>query len=201
MSKRLVAFYTLCLVLMGAGWGLTMPLTKIAVSTGYGHFGLIFWQVVIGSALMGGICLLRGVPLRLDRKALGIYVIIALAGTIIPNTLSYQAAVHLPAGIMSLLISMIPMFGFVIALALGNDRFSWRRFAGLVSGLIGVLLIVAPGIDLGLAIPVFWAAIYLITVVCYGFEGNYIDKWGTDGLGPFRSCWAVLWSVSRWRCR
>ncbi|MCP4818147.1 MAG: EamA/RhaT family transporter, partial [Shimia sp.] len=35
------------LLAIGAGWGLTQPLTKIAVSEGYEPLGLIFWQLAI----------------------------------------------------------------------------------------------------------------------------------------------------------
>lgn len=35
----------LALILMGAGWGATQPLSKIAVSEGYRHFGIIVWQL------------------------------------------------------------------------------------------------------------------------------------------------------------
>ena len=186
MSGRQIAFYTLCLALMGAGWGATQPMTKIAVSTGYGHFGLVFWQLFLGAVLMGGICWVRRLPLVLNARAIRLYVILAMIGTILPNTISYQAAVHLPSGIMSLLLSMIPMFAFVIALALGNDSFRWRRVFGLAFGLVGVLIIIVPSVDLGQAVPVFLALAYLVTGMFYAFEGNYIAKWGTEGLGPFQ---------------
>lgn len=186
MSAREIAFFTGCLILMGAGWGMTQPLTKIAVSTGYGHFGLVFWQMVLGAVLMGVICAFACLPLPLNFRALRLYLTLAMVGTIVPNSLSYQAAVHLPAGIMSLLVSTVPMFAFVIALALGNDTLVWRRVIGLLFGLAGVLLIIAPAVDLGQQISVFWAGIYLITALCYAFEGNFIAKWGTLGLGPFQ---------------
>ena len=186
MTTGQIGFFTFVLVLMGAGWGLTLPLTKIAVSTGYGHFGLIFWQSVIGAMLMAAICLLRRLPLPLNARALRLYLIITMVGTVVPNSLSYQAAVHLPAGIMSLLLSMIPMFAFVIALALRIDSLAWKRVLGLAFGLVGVLLIIAPSVDLGREVSVFWGAAYLLTALCYGFEGNYIAKWGTEGLGPFQ---------------
>ena len=35
-------FYIFCLLLMGVGWGASIPLTKVAVSEGYQEFGLIF---------------------------------------------------------------------------------------------------------------------------------------------------------------
>lgn len=186
MTRRQVMLYSAFLVVMGAGWGITQPFTKIAVSTGYGHFGLVLWQMVIGAALMGMICALRRVALPLNFAALRLYLILAMIGTVLPNSISYQAAVYLPAGIMSLLISTVPMFAFVIALMLGNDHFRWRRVFGLIFGLVGVLLIVAPAVDLGQDIPVGWAAIYMVTALFYAFEGNYVNKWGTLNLDPFQ---------------
>jgi drug/metabolite transporter (DMT)-like permease len=186
VTPRDVAFFTGVLILMGAGWGISQPMTKIAVSTGYGPFGLLFWQTVIGVVLMGAICIARRLPLPLGHRAVRLYIILAMIGAVLPNAISYSAAVHLPSGIMSLLLSVIPMFAFVIALTLGTDSFRWRRVTGLCFGLVGVLIIIVPSVDLGQSIPVFWAAMYLVTALFYAFEGNYIAKWGTEGLGPFQ---------------
>ena len=40
---------TAFLLCLGAGWGLTQPLTKIAVTHGLEPFGMIFWQMVIAN--------------------------------------------------------------------------------------------------------------------------------------------------------
>lgn len=186
LNRREVLWFSLFLVLLGAGWGATQPLSKIAVSTGYGHYGLVFWQQLIGVALMVLVCAMRRTPLRRDAGALKAYLVIALIGTVLPSTLAYQAAVHLPAGVMSLLISILPMFAFVIALLVGNDRFAWRRMIGLCFGLVGVLIIVAPSVDLGEAVPLRWAGVYLLVALFYAFEGNYVSRWGVAGLDPFQ---------------
>lgn len=186
LSRRDVLWFSVFLVLMGAGWGATQPLTKIAVSTGYGHFGLVFWQQVLGAALMLVICVLRRTKLPLHAGALRAYVVIAMIGTVLPNTISYQAAVFLPAGIMSLLLSIIPMFGFVIALLLRTESFAMRRLTGLACGFFGVLIILLPSVDLGEPVPVGWAGIYLVVALFYAFEGNYVARWGVAGLDPFQ---------------
>lgn len=186
LSRRNIALFSGFLVLMGAGWGATQPMTKIAVSTGYGYFGLLVWQQVLGAALMLGVCAARRTGLPRHRAALQAYLVIALIGAVLPNSISYQAAVHLPAGIMSLLLSIIPMFAFCIALMLGTDAFAWRRLGGLCFGLVGVLIIIVPSVDLGEAVPVGWAAIYLVVAMFYAFEGNYVAKWGVGGLDPFQ---------------
>jgi drug/metabolite transporter (DMT)-like permease len=178
-----VALFAL-LLLLGAGWGITQPLTKIAVSTGHGHFGLIFWQLMIGAALMALIAVVTGRRLPLGRGALRVYGVIALVGTVLPNTASYQAAVHLPSGVLSILLSLIPMMAFPIALGLGLERFSARRLAGLALGLIGVALLVLPEASLPDAAMVAWVPVAILASLCYAFEGNYVARWGTAGLDP-----------------
>ncbi len=186
MTRAQVAFYTGFLAVLGAGWGFTLPMTKIAVSTGYQHFGLVFWQMAIGGALMTVINALRGKALSLAPRHLRLYLILALIGTVLPNTASYQAAVWLPAGVLSLLLSIVPMFAFPIALAFGLDHFSYRRLGGLACGLAGVILLVAPGTDLSMKLPLFWVAVALLAGFCYAVEGNVVAKWGTLGLDAFQ---------------
>lgn len=182
MTTRETIFFTGILIMLGAGWGVTIPLTKIAVSTGFGHYGLIFWQLVIGSLLMASLSAWRGKGLPVNKSTLRVFAVVAMVGTLVPNTASFQAAVHVPAGILSILLSMIPMFAFPVALVMGLDRFSWRRLGGLGVGFLGVLLIVMPGAAGALDTPVFWICIALVAGLCYAMEGNIVAKWGTAGL-------------------
>lgn len=182
MTQRERVFFAALLVILGAGWGITVPLIKISVSTGFGHYGLIFWQLVIGSVLMAALSAMRGKGLPVNAASLRVFAVVALIGTLIPNSASYQAAIHLPAGVMSLLLSMIPMLAFPVALALGLDRFVWRRLLGLCVGLAGVLVIAAPGVSGALQAPVFWMGVALVASLCYATEGNVVAKWGTAGM-------------------
>ena len=77
---------------------------------------------------------LRRKPLRLDRRALGVYLLIALIGTLIPNSATYEALRHLPSGLISIFLALVPMFAFPIALAMGNEAFQFTRFLGLCFG-------------------------------------------------------------------
>ena len=166
------------LLLMGAGWGFTTPLMKLSVSEGYRHFGLIFWQFVIASGVLLGINLVRGKGLPWDARHLRIYVIISMIGTLLPNASSYEAARHLPAGIMAIIIATVPMFAFPLAIALGQDRFSWMRLVGLILGLGGVALLVQPSALPSPELAIF-VVLALIAPAFYAVEGNYVAKFGT----------------------
>ena len=182
MNRKELILYTSILVLAGAGWGLTQPLAKIAVSTGYQHFGLIFWQTVVGVLAMAILSIIRGRGLPIGTGDWKIYAIIAMIGTIIPNSASYQALVYLPAGIQSVVMSLVPLMAFPIALALGLERFRALRLLGLLTGLIGVALLTVPEASLPDRAALPWIFVSMIAVVCYAFEGNYVAKWGIGDL-------------------
>ncbi|WP_136634594.1 DMT family transporter [Pseudooceanicola onchidii] len=172
----------LALLVIGAGWALTVPLAKIAVSTGYQPLGLIFWQTTIGVAILGLILLVTGARFRPTRAQWAIALMIALTGTILPNAFSYRAAVHLPAGVIALLLSLVPMMAFPMALALGTDRTSPRRLVGLALGLGATLLIVLPEASLPDRAMLVFVPLALVAPAFYALEGNLVARFGTAGM-------------------
>lgn len=174
------------LVVMGIGWGLSWPLAKIAVSTGHGAFGLIFWQLVLSVVFLGAIHLLRGGSWPIRRRTLPVHGTVALFGTILPDAITYPAAFHLPAGILSIIVAATPMLSFPIAVALGADRFAARRLLGLTLGLVGVGLIVMPGAGVSGPVLTVWILAALLAPLCYAIEGNFVDTFGTAGMGAIQ---------------
>ena len=182
--KKLIPFAWL--ILIGTSWGLTVPLIKIAVSTGYKPFGLIFWQMVIVALVLGVVNFVRGRELPINRKVLLFYLAFALISTLIPNAASYKAYTVLPAGVMSLLLSFIPMMAFPIALILGLDQFTFKRMAGLSLGLFAVLLIVGVPNALPNKAMLVFIPLGLLPSLMYAFEGNFVARFGTGGAGPLQ---------------
>ena len=187
MSQRW--FFVAVLVVLGVGWGSTQSLGKMAVATGHQPFGLIFWQLTIGAVVLGIVSAVRGKGLVFTRAALTFYGVIAVIGTIIPNATFYAAVSHLPAGIMSILISTVPMLAFPMALMLGLDRFTGARLAGLALGLAGVALIAAPGG--GGAVSLGWLMVAMVGPLFYAFEANYVARGGTAGMDAVQAMFGV----------
>ena len=119
------------LLAVGAGWGSSQATGKMATETGHGAFGIMFWQLLICTVLLGAFSLWRGKGLVFTRPALRFYAVVAVLGTLIPNYTFYQSVVHLPAGVMSIIIALVPVLSLPMAVATGTDRFSTRRVAGL----------------------------------------------------------------------
>jgi len=179
MSKS--TLYSLLFV-AGGLWGLTIPVTKVSVSTGYQPFGLIFWQLAVSIVLLSILIKMRGKSLRLPPEMVGMMAIVGIVGTIIPNSFSYQAAVHLPAGILAIIIAMVPMFALPIAILIGRETPEIRRIAGVLVGGIAVILIVAPSANLPEPGQAFYVLLALVGPLCYGAEGNYVAWRGTGSL-------------------
>lgn len=180
-------FHVALLLCLGVGWGMTQPLGKIATEDGHGPFGLIFWQLVVCVIVLGVITLPRGKGLVFTRSALRFYGIVAALGTLIPNATFYLSVARLPAGIMSLIISAVPMISFPLALLFGMERFGWLRLAGLSLGLTGVALLAAPGAVLAEGGMVAFLPVAMIGPLCYALEGLYVARFGTAGMDPVQA--------------
>ena len=174
--------YLPALMLLGLGWGATQPLGKIAASTGHPPFGLIFWQLVVCVLVLGALTLLRGKGVRRTPESLRFYVVIAVLGTLVPNATFYLSVARLPAGIMSILISAVPLISFPLALALGMDRFSARRVLGLLLGVAGVALIALPKASLPEPGMAAFLPLALIGPLFYALENTYVARFGMAGM-------------------
>lgn len=183
MARIYIAF----LFVIGVGWGTTQPLGKIATQSGHGPFGLIFWQLVICALVLGGLTLARGKALSLKRGSGQFYVTVAILGTLVPNATFYFSAARLPSGVMSIIISAVPLLAFPMALGLRMERFSLPRLAGLLLGLAAVVLLAGPGA--ALPDPAMAAAlpIALIGPLFYAMEGAYVAKRGMGELDAIQA--------------
>jgi drug/metabolite transporter (DMT)-like permease len=207
MTPRLL--YPAMLLGMGVGWGLTQPLGKIAASTGHPAFGLIFWQLVVCTFVLGALTLIRGKGLATTPAALRFYVVVAVLGTLIPNASFYISVTRLPSGIMSILISMVPLLAFPIALALRTDQFSARRLGGLALGLAGVLLIALPSASLPDPAMVAYLPLAMVGPLFYALESTYVARVGTAGMDAVQAmfgaslvglilCFPVMLAAGHW---
>lgn len=164
----------IALIVLGMLWGGTIPLAKIAVSSGHHPFGVIFWQFVVAIILLGALALALRLKFVISRQTLIFYTIVSLIGTLVPNGFSYLAAPHLPAGILGIIIATVPMFALIIALIFRVEKLSPVRIVGVVLGMIAVVLLVAPEASLPKPGQVVFALLALIAPFFYGIETNYL---------------------------
>lgn len=169
---------------LGVIWGCTIPLTKIAVSTGHHPFGLIFWQFSLSAIVLFFVVLVRRSRLIIDPKHLLFFLVIACLGTLIPNSMSLMAAAQLPGGVMALIIALVPLFSLLVALSIGRETFAPIRFLGVLLGVGAMALIALPETSLPDPSKAIFVLIGLIAPLCYGIEGNYLSVKQPEDTGP-----------------
>ncbi|MBY8975288.1 DMT family transporter [Rhodobacteraceae bacterium NNCM2] len=176
-------------VLFGSGiaWGATQLFSKISVSTGHPAIGIVFWQTAIGAVLLLLALFVTGRRLPFRSRHVAFYLVCGFLGTAFPHSMSYTYMKHLPVGIASILIAVIPMMTLVLAVVVGIDRADWRRVLGLGLGAVAVMLILVPEASLPEQGQWLWALLPLVTAFAYACENVVIAKYQPGDSGALET--------------
>jgi drug/metabolite transporter (DMT)-like permease len=187
-TKRFI--FIVILLVIGILWGATIPLAKIAVSSGHAPLAITFWEQVIVAVVLGILLIARSFIFRrrfripLDRASVIYYAMIAALGAVFPNLFSYWAMSQLPAGIMAIIVASVPMFALAIAVAASIEPFVPYRVLGVCLGCVAVILLVAPDTSLPDPEKAIFVLVGLVAPFCYGMEGNYIARFTPPAVDP-----------------
>ena len=171
---------------MGTAWGLSFSLGKLAVEHGAKPFGISQFQVMFSGIILLIITLARRKPLRDMRGKLGFIFIVALLGAAIPNVLFYHAAPHVPAGVLSITVALIPLMTYGFSIPLKRERFSVIRVVGLVFGVIAICFIALPENSLPDRAALPWILLACISALCYAIENIILGFKSAITVGPIR---------------
>jgi drug/metabolite transporter (DMT)-like permease len=154
--KGWILFAVMCLV-----WGIPYLFIKVAVEE-VSVPVVVFARTALGAVLLLPLALRSG-QLGSLRRHWRPLVAFATLEMIVPWGLLSQAERKLPSSLAGLLIAAVPIISVVTArLTGGTERLSPRRWAGLIIGLGGVILLAAPDLGGGSAVPV--AEVLLVAI-------------------------------------
>ena len=132
------------LVILGAAWGLHFSFIKLAAESGLSYPGVAAVTTAGVAIMMLLVALIRRRPPRFDTTHLRFYFICALLGYVAPFILELHSAAHLPASILTLVVSTSPLFTIALAIAVRTDTLSLRRMLGIIVGTMSAALILVP---------------------------------------------------------
>ena len=158
----------------GAIWGLSFPAAKLVTEAGAHPFGLSLIAGFFGGVILLPYCLARRRLPPLRRDYLVFYVVAGLLGTALPTAVLYSAAPHLPAGVLAIVIVLVPLMTYVFVLGLGLERAEALRALGIVLGLLAILMIVVPEASLPHPAMVGWVLLALVVPASYASENLFI---------------------------
>ena len=175
------------LIVMGAAWGLTIPLLKISISTGYNAVGLIFWQILFAGSIAFILSLPKLRKIKLNKRRLILFGWVAAFGSLVPGMISITAVEHLPAGVMAITIAMVPIFIMPIAIATGHEIFQPTRALGVLMGALAIFLLIGPDTSLPDPTKAIFVLLALVSPFCYAIEDNFIAYFGLDEMTPLEA--------------
>jgi drug/metabolite transporter (DMT)-like permease len=75
------------------------------------------------------------------------FVLVALFNNVLPFSLIVTGQTYIPSGLASILNATTPLFTVVVMAAAGEEKLVIRRVAGVIAGLVGVVILRGGGLD------------------------------------------------------
>jgi len=174
------------LSVMGISWGLSFSLGKIAVESGGAPLGIALFQAMFSAIILLVITLVRRKPILELREHLGLITIIGVLGSVLPGSLFYYSASHVQAGVLSITIALIPLMTYGASVPLGMEKFSVKRFAGLLCGIVAIALIALPQNSLPDRAAIPWILLACVSSLSYSGENLVLAARSVTRIGPIR---------------
>lgn len=186
----------LLLLTLGNLWGLSFALSKIVVLGGIHPIAYVWMQSSGAALFLFLVCRRSGITIPRSRQHLALYAATGTVGMVLPSITIVTTAIHLPAGILSTLVTTVPMMTFALAVATGIQRFQWLALAGLALGLIGVLFLVLPSSSLPSADLVPWVLFGMLTPAFYAINGVLAARLRPAGTPSLAAAFGMVATAS-----
>lgn len=170
---------------LGTFWGLAFSLSKVAANAGVPPLGYAWWQSLGSGMVLLTIALWCRQTPPIDRQHLRYLAFMGAFGLGVPNALIYTVIAEIPVGLVSAITNMVPLFTYLISLALLLERFSPVRAAGVMVGLAGAAIVVLPGAGTPEPWMTGWVLLAMVGPVCYAISVVGGTRWrpvGTPSL-------------------
>ncbi len=179
METRTRALHVAMLFTVGITYSLLFSVNKIAAESGVPYVAYVFWHSLGGGLFLLLPCLAlgRGAWPKLNWLHLRTYAVWGGLAIAAPISLLTYVAPHLPAGVMTMILILVPLFTYLFALLFRMERFRLLSVLALLLGLGGVLLVVVPGVSLPSPEMAGWVLLALLAPACFSlvtvFAGKY----------------------------
>jgi drug/metabolite transporter (DMT)-like permease len=181
---------------------------------------LLAFRFLLAGGLVLGAAAAFGVPLKLDRRNLVLFAALGVANQAVYLGIGYVGLRAIPSGLSALIISANPVLAAVLATVFLRERMTWRKVAGLVLGVVGLVFIVesrlSGGVDtVGITLT-FVALVSLVagTILFKRFAptngfwvGNGVQSFaagiavlpfalGFESVSDIVPTWSLFWSMT-----
>lgn len=182
----------LLLLLLGSLWGASFSIAKLAIEGGVPEFGYAAWQTCGSAFVLLAVLKLRGAALPKGARAWRFCIIAGLLGLCVPNLIFYFVISHVPAGLMSVVVTTAPIITYSLAVATAMERMTWLRSFGIGLGFVGALVIITPENSLPVGIDLTWVLLAFLTPFCYALSNLYAGRFRPAGQSSLGLAFGML---------
>ncbi len=153
------------LIFLGMVWGSAFLFTKLALAT-IPPITLTAGRAWIGALMMVAVAAALRHSLPRGRRVWFMLLAMGITGSVLPLSLIAWGQLRINSGLAAILIGTVPLVTVVLAhFATHDDRLSWRKFAGVILGLGGLLVLIGPAALSGLG-DSLWRQIAVFAGAC-----------------------------------
>jgi drug/metabolite transporter (DMT)-like permease len=186
----------LLLVFLGSSWGLYFSMLKIAVLSGISYTGILILATVGVALGMSAIAIARRRKPEFKPRHHLFYLVCALTGYLIPMVVELFVIEHMPASLLTLIVSIVPLATLLLAWLMKTDIINLPRVAGILVGAIAIFAILLPDAHFGAAVAWRWLLLALIVPVCYAIHHNFTARCWPDGSDSYQvACGEALYAA------
>ena len=179
----------LLLVLLSVLWGGSFFFAAIAVRD-IPPLTLVLARVAVAAALLVPLVRLFGLSLPQGMAAWRPYVVLAVLNNLVPFSLIFYGQTHISSGLASVLNATTPLFTLLVARVLAGEPFTAARLGGMLLGISGVCLLMAPNALSADAAGVLGMICVLVAALSYGLAAFWLRR--LEGMPPLVSAAAQL---------
>ena len=165
LRGRALIVPTLMLLFGGIAYGGMFSANKIVAGVDFPVFAYTFWMALFAGLTLLLVGAVTGTMPPISRAHLMQYLRLAVLAVMLPVLATAFAAHALPAGVITLVLTLVPGVTYLMSFALRMERFEAMSLAGLGLGAGGVLLIVLPEQSLPEAGAWVWMLVALVAAV------------------------------------
>lgn len=185
------------LMLLGAVWSLGFSIARYCTTHGVHPLGYAFWQSLGPAILLTLLCKSLRISIFSDRRYFIFYLFASLIGIAIPNANMYFAASQLPSGILAVIINVSPIITYLLSLAFKEEFFNMRRFFGIISAVLGIIIMIKPSGDITVnMLP--WLLSALLTPISFAVCAVFVAKYRPSNSHSLGLAAGMLWGSTLW---
>ncbi|MCC4909719.1 DMT family transporter [Microbacterium sp. cx-59] len=174
------AAITIQFVLTGIVWGSSFLFMKIALE-GLSSAQVVWSRLVLGAVTLGLFVLVRRDSLPRNIRTWGHMSVLALSFYLVPFLLFAWAQQYVSSGLASIYNATTPIMTAVMAwLVFRVEKLGAAQIAGILVGILGVMVIIAPWQGLDLSQSLIAQLAILGATACYGFSLAYMRRFASQ---------------------